>query len=90
VLNLRLSRAKTNAEIDHIRSQIASISQDMDIKKMDQELSKLNLTRGDPALVRLVEKALSSPKFKEVKEKVKRFLKPSGTLKRRGGAGGSW
>ncbi|QGF19338.1 DNA pilot protein [Antarctic microvirus TYR_006_V_25] len=54
ILNLRESRANTAEQREVIKQQRINLAQDERIKKMDERLSKTNLSRNDPYYIKMV------------------------------------
>lgn len=54
IMNLRLSRAKTNAEIDHIRQSIENMKKDASLKQLDINLIQSGARPGDKLVQRLI------------------------------------
>lgn len=71
ILNLRKSRAKTDAEISHINQQIENLKQDVRLKLFDEELQKKGIPRNSPGWYGALIKGLSAigqPLTEEEKE----------------------
>lgn len=59
ILNLRLSRAKTNQEIAHLKQQIVNLQKDETLKDWEVKLNKDNISKGDPAWMRILQMIIS-------------------------------
>lgn len=62
ILNMRLSRAKTDAEINHINQQIKNLKQDEELKTLDVELRRMGINPGDPMYFRILGRILNEAK----------------------------
>lgn len=68
ILSMRLTRAKTSVEMDHIRQQIKNLKVDEKIKNLDAKLAEDNIRPGDPFFMRMLQQAVtggSNPFFKQ-------------------------
>lgn len=54
IYNLRLSRAKTRAEINHINQQISNLKQDARLKQFDEETQSKGIHRNSPTWWRMI------------------------------------
>lgn len=69
ILNLRMSRAKTSAEISHIRQQIENLKQDYRIKRFDEEVQSKGIPRNSPAWMRILSNMLENVEAEERKKR---------------------
>lgn len=58
ILNMRLSRAKTDAEISHIKQMIENAKQDYRLKQFDEYLQSTGVPRTSPAWMKVVGQAI--------------------------------
>lgn len=58
VLNMRMQRTKSQAEIDEIRYKIASIKKDLTLKQLDIDLKKLGIQPSDALWQRVLARVL--------------------------------
>lgn len=79
VLNLRLSRSRTSAEIAHIKQQIVNLQKDERLKELDIQLKRLGIQPSDNIVMRMLGRILGdgSPTVNKIREGYKdTFSKP--------------
>lgn len=87
ILSMRLGRAKTGAEISHIKQSIRNLRSDNELKRLDIELKKNGIQPHDPIWARVIAQHLES--FSKPYTKLMDFLNAPGK-KPRGSGGSAW
>jgi hypothetical protein len=61
VLNARLSRAKTEQEINQIRATIKNLKTTNDLQELDKKLKEKGINPSDPTWMRVMGQAMDNP-----------------------------
>ena len=70
ILNMRVSRASTRAQIEVIKKQAKSLSRDIKLKDLDIKLKEVGIYPGDSAYYRILNQLLRGSHFSATRKNV--------------------